>query len=966
MSPFVVFRSLVLVTAIAMSVNATITTIGDVSPGGTAIQGAMQNSINGMNGSHIFGWYEGEDGETYGFIYDGTNYTTIDYPGEDWHTSVNDIDGSNIVGTYGADDPSDYGFIYDGTNYTTFLFPEALRSSINGIDGSNIFGWYEGEDGETYGFIYDGTNYTTIDYPGEDWHTSVNDIDGSNIVGTYGADDPSDYGFIYDGTDYTTFTLPAHWVIGNLDVGHGSGGTLNITDGDVVSSGRGLVGASGIVTVTGPSSQWNMSSYLTMGGALNIEEGGLVSSVQGVVQSGGVVTVTGPDSQWDNIGNLIIEISRNQTVTLNVHNGAASLHSGDIVIVGNGDDTKVVLNGDGTVLASGDLYLVGESSAVLNILNGIKVDTANAYIGHRHSDHLGHSDYLSGPWIVTVSGTDSVWAVSGDMVVGHANRDWEDSERPHKLTISDGAELQVGGSLHLLQIPPRLNSDGYYSEYYNQLHEIILDGGTLSVGSLSGRGKFIWESGTLEITGAAGLTLPPQDWDNLAGLGFFSPEDQQWMFPDSSSLFGYPWTTNLTISTDQTLKVSNTTTITTGAKVTVLGEFTSDLLQIESGGQFHIPSGFISHNEIRLNGDDARLTGGVLTNHSLLRGTGRIEATLDNHADGKVRVNHSQQMHFTGSAENNNAGLIHLVGTSSNPAVIEFDGALTNAGSTGRITARHAIVHFNEGVDNQGAIALGFGTSDIFGEVDNNGTVVVTGSGNATFYGDMANHGTLQISEGSTAVFFGSLSGNSIAGLGTTFIEGDLSPGSSPGTMSFGGDVVLGVASTTNIELGETSDQLLVDGNASIDGELNVELLGDFTPDHGDQFPVITAGTRDGEFDTIDGIQVAADLTLAPIYDYAGHIGLMLIAAAPGDANFDGIVDVADLGILGANFNAADMQWNTGDFNLDSTTDVADLGILGANWTASQSTGNASALVPEPTTLSLLAMSVLLVGRRRR
>ena len=75
---------------------------------------------------------------------------------------------------------------------------------------------------------------------------------------------------------------------------------------------------------------------------------------------------------------------------------------------------------------------------------------------------------------------------------------------------------------------------------------------------------------------------------------------------------------------------------------------------------------------------------------------------------------------------------------------------------------------------------------------------------------------------------------------------------------------------------------------------------------------------------------------------------------------------MADLGILGTYFNVADMQWDTGDFNLDSMTDVADLGILGANWTASQSTGNTSALVPEPTTLSLLAMSVLMVGHRRR
>tara|TARA_Y100000588_G_scaffold359196_1_gene418017 strand:+ start:154 stop:405 length:252 start_codon:yes stop_codon:yes gene_type:complete len=75
---------------------------------------------------------------------------------------------------------------------------------------------------------------------------------------------------------------------------------------------------------------------------------------------------------------------------------------------------------------------------------------------------------------------------------------------------------------------------------------------------------------------------------------------------------------------------------------------------------------------------------------------------------------------------------------------------------------------------------------------------------------------------------------------------------------------------------------------------------------------------------------------LAPIYDYAGHIGLMLIAAAPGDANFDGIVDVADLG------------------------------ILGANWSASKATGTASALVPEPTTMAVLGFGLVCLGCRCR
>ena len=89
-------------------------------------------------------------------------------------------------------------------------------------------------------------------------------------------------------------------------------------------------------------------------------------------------------------------------------------------------------------------------------------------------------------------------------------------------------------------------------------------------------------------------------------------------------------------------------------------------------------------------------------------------------------------------------------------------------------------------------------------------------------------------------------------------------------------------------------------------------------------------------------------------------------SSLPGDLNSDGIVDVADLGVLGANFGSTNAVPVDGDFNGDSIVDVADLGILGANWTALQTTGNAFALVPEPPTLSLLIISVLVVGCRWR
>ena len=112
------------------------------------------------------------------------------------------------------------------------------------------------------------------------------------------------------------------------------------------------------------------------------------------------------------------------------------------------------------------------------------------------------------------------------------------------------------------------------------------------------------------------------------------------------------------------------------------------------------------------------------------------------------------------------------------------------------------------------------------------------------------------------------------------------------------------------------------------------------------------------------GIRV---VSLAPTVGFGSGPG-------PGDANGDGVVDVADLGILGANFNMTDVVFSDGDFNGDNIVDVADLGILGANWSAAQAmtvlqalqSSELNPLVPEPAIATMMILGLTCLGYRRR
>jgi hypothetical protein len=127
----------------------------------------------------------------------------------------------------------------------------------------------------------------------------------------------------------------------------------------------------------------------------------------------------------------------------------------------------------------------------------------------------------------------------------------------------------------------------------------------------------------------------------------------------------------------------------------------------------------------------------------------------------------------------------------------------------------------NAGLTNVGSLTLGPGSTDVYGDVTNEVGGRITGT--ATFYDNVIN-------------------------------SGEISPGSSAGTMLFRGDVVN--EGSFNIELGGLDagtehDVLDVQGLLTLGGTLDISLIDGFAPAAGNRFDVLNWGSLNGEFDTV-------------------------------------------------------------------------------------------------------------------
>ncbi len=460
----------------------------------------------------------------------------------------------------------------------------------------------------------------------------------------------------------------------------------------------------------------------------------------------------------------------------------------------------------------------------------------------------------TGTGTVLVSGPGSSWTASAISVGGSS---------PGLLTIQDQAFMNAG-----------------FDVLVEDQGTVYLNGGTLRVTYIDvfGSGKFIFNSGTIILRndrtiGSDGLittyfgTSPVLQAGK--GLGV----------EGIATLLTPVLIDGGTFSVGQLVNAAN------------LGmnrgtfNLTGQALTIGAGGTFG--------STLDLNsGMTVNVTAGT-TNQGLITGDGELGGMLTNAASGELRGEPGKSLKLTG-ANNTNAGQINLFG-----GMVEFTQNLTN--NSGAFISGNGTLKVGTLLTNSGTMNFS-GLANIVGDVTNNAgaKIISSGGGPTTFHDDVINNGEIRTSAGSFTTFFGATSGSgTYTGTGTVNFEGDLKPGNSPASVSFGGDVVLGVDSTLTMEIGGVNagsqyDVIDVAGKLSLGGSLKVSLINGFVPASGQSFDFANWSTLSGTFASLDLPALTGGLTWNTSQLYTSGVLSVLSAGIPGDYNNNGTVDAGD------------------------------------------------------------------------
>ncbi|MCO6046538.1 BNR-4 repeat-containing protein [Aeoliella sp. ICT_H6.2] len=166
----------------------------------------------------------------------------------------------------------------------------------------------------------------------------------------------------------------------------------------------------------------------------------------------------------------------------------------------------------------------------------------------------------------------------------------------------------------------------------------------------------------------------------------------------------------------------------------------------------------------------------------------------------------------------------------------------------------------------------------------------------------------------------------------------------------------------------EVHDRLLVTGNASLAGTLQVELsAGAPAPQSGDVYDLLAFNSVEGAFDAFELPPLSAGLRW-DVSNLSVDGSLAVRQRLEGDFNGDGFVDLTDFTVWRNRLGATeDLVTLSGNGTGDNIVDVADYLLWKTNFGAMSPGASAShkvTPVPEPATLQLLGMTLLALLKR--
>ncbi|MGB2823947.1 MAG: hypothetical protein WBF17_23410, partial [Phycisphaerae bacterium] len=635
---------------------------------------------------------------------------------------------------------------------------------------------------------------------------------------------------------------------GSVEVGHFAGSTLNELTVDGAGS---TLDTSGEALVLGHEGTGSLA--VTNGGQL-LTGGVEVAATD--LSIGNQLEVSGAGSVWGANGPMCI--GREGTATFHIQSGGEVRVAEDLNI---GALSSVTVQ-DGTLefgwfgaLWEGDLYF---NAGTLRVTQGDVIIGPGQYFGSSLALSADQTLHVDQTLEIQPVGTATVTA-GQELIAGTLRNDGEMTvEAGGTMTVTtelennavldiDGGRVRGSGTL-VNGISGRLVAWGTIDTDFDNLGDTTLGGaltctgtlrnyGDLSVssgctlrtddalhnygrldlrgGSVSGDGTMTNHAGGI-ITGGSGVSVPLTNDGGLIHATSYGPPVAVLLITDFSG-----------------------------------GNLNGGELRIDDNCAINVLTAVSNDGLISLNGPDAQLLGeGMIENVGEIYGQGRVTHGIDNY--GAIRVVESGTMLVTGpNTVNHASGIIELLDGSMLQAT---QGLATNDGG---ITLHDATFdNVGRAMDSNGSIS---GSGRLWINALTNHGHIGVGEGDLSLSGALDNEGTVGIEDGRTLTIYGAVSGSGTFSGGTVVMLGSVSPGSSPGRLTFTGNVRLGEAARLEIELaqpGGPQDSLEVGGDLEFDGALSLSWLpvpGDPNSKFGGAYNILSyGGTRTGIFDGID------------------------------------------------------------------------------------------------------------------